>query len=77
MIDVDPGQKTCWTDQAACHAALRAAGEKLDLTKSVLTAADVNWLVLGLIQPSVRAIFVFLCVVEKQFVFWYLPIVQV
>ena len=53
MLKVDPTKNTYWADQAACHEALRAAGAKWDFRGKGLTAADLNWLVMGLTQPAV------------------------
>ena len=39
--------------------ASRAAGAEWDLIDRGVTPADINWLVLGLTQPAVRAAFTF------------------
>jgi len=54
VLEVNPSTKTKWANQDACHAALRAAGSTWDFGGSGVTAADINWLVLGLIDPAVR-----------------------
>ncbi len=67
MMDVDPTKQTTWANQDACHAALRAAGAEWDLVDRGVTPADINWLVLGLTQPAVRAAFTFFILI---WLFW-------
>ncbi len=43
----------CWATQAACADAVRAAGNKLDLTRKTLSTRDVTYLATALVDPQV------------------------
>jgi hypothetical protein len=59
LLDVDPNIRTKWVDEASCHAEMRDAGKELVLRNAGVVAADVNWIVSGLIDLLVqRCVFV-------------------
>ncbi len=53
---MDPNVQTRWVDEAACHVDMRDAGYAsfaLDLEDAGVEAADINWIVSGLMDPAV------------------------
>ena len=60
---MNPYDHTKWADEASCHAEMRDAGTWLVLEDAGVVAADMNWIVSGLMDPSVQRC-VFVCAGE-------------
>ncbi len=51
---VSDRDKNCFTDAAACHAAVRAEGAELNWSYQDITDQDAEWIASALTDPVVR-----------------------